>query len=74
MSLELQQYLLLTAISTIHQNYSKFDVTYKNFPFTRKPRNGKVVKVRTYRKIGRNEICPCGSGKKFKRCCLKKRG
>jgi hypothetical protein len=21
-------------------------------------------------KIGRNEACPCGSGKKFKRCCL----
>jgi uncharacterized protein YecA (UPF0149 family) len=21
------------------------------------------------RKIGRNEPCPCGSGKKFKRCC-----
>jgi uncharacterized protein len=20
-------------------------------------------------KIGRNEPCPCGSGKKFKRCC-----
>ena len=23
-------------------------------------------------KIGRNEPCPCGSGKKFKRCCLTK--
>ena len=23
-------------------------------------------------KIGRNEKCPCGSGKKYKRCCLKK--
>lgn len=21
-------------------------------------------------KIGRNDICPCGSGKKFKKCCL----
>jgi tetratricopeptide (TPR) repeat protein len=21
-------------------------------------------------KIGRNEFCPCGSGKKYKRCCL----
>ncbi|MGN6642071.1 MAG: SEC-C metal-binding domain-containing protein [Verrucomicrobiota bacterium] len=20
-------------------------------------------------KVGRNEQCPCGSGKKFKRCC-----
>lgn len=23
-------------------------------------------------KIGRNERCPCGSGKKFKKCCLGK--
>ncbi|HHQ4598872.1 SEC-C metal-binding domain-containing protein [Aeromonas veronii] len=21
-------------------------------------------------KIGRNEPCPCGSGKKYKQCCL----
>jgi len=26
--------------------------------------------VRPSRKIGRNEPCPCGSGKKFKKCCL----
>jgi hypothetical protein len=26
--------------------------------------------VREGRKIGRNEPCPCGSGKKFKKCCL----
>ena len=24
------------------------------------------------RKIGRNDPCPCGSGKKFKKCCLAK--
>ncbi|WP_208543303.1 SEC-C metal-binding domain-containing protein [Marilutibacter alkalisoli] len=21
-------------------------------------------------KLGRNDPCPCGSGKRFKRCCL----
>ena len=26
--------------------------------------------VRERRKIGRNEPCPCGSGKKYKKCCL----
>jgi hypothetical protein len=26
--------------------------------------------VRTPNKIGRNDPCPCGSGKKYKRCCL----
>lgn len=23
-----------------------------------------------YRNVGRNDLCPCGSGKKFKKCCL----
>lgn len=27
--------------------------------------------VNLYRHVGRNDPCPCGSGKKFKRCCLK---
>ena len=22
-------------------------------------------------KVGRNDPCPCGSGKKYKKCCLK---
>jgi len=26
------------------------------------------------RKIGRNKPCPCGSGKKYKKCCLNKQG
>ena len=25
---------------------------------------------RARRKVGRNDVCPCGSGKKFKKCCL----
>lgn len=24
------------------------------------------------KKVGRNQLCPCGSGKKYKKCCLKK--
>ncbi|HAO21754.1 MAG: hypothetical protein BWK80_28225 [Desulfobacteraceae bacterium IS3] len=24
-------------------------------------------------KIGRNDPCPCGSGKKYKKCCLMKK-
>jgi len=26
--------------------------------------------LRAVTKIGRNERCPCGSGKKYKKCCL----
>ncbi len=24
-------------------------------------------------KIGRNDLCPCGSGKKYKKCCMMKK-
>ena len=28
---------------------------------------------RTREKIGRNGLCPCGSGKKYKKCCIFKK-
>lgn len=31
----------------------------------------KKAPVRRAEKVGRNEPCPCGSGKKYKNCCLK---
>ena len=38
-----------------------------------KTEDGKGVTVRREgKKVGRNDPCPCGSGKKFKRCCLPK--
>ena len=27
--------------------------------------------VRNFDKVGRNDVCPCGSGKKYKKCCGK---
>lgn len=30
------------------------------------------IDVRLDTKIGRNDLCPCGSGKKYKKCCLDK--
>lgn len=41
----------------------------KDMPKITKKLNLKTV-TRHRRKIGRNEPCPCGSGKKYKRCCL----
>ena len=29
----------------------------------------KNVTIRKSKKIGRNDPCPCGSGKKYKKCC-----
>ncbi len=37
--------------------------------FSRTEKNHEPFK-NTHRTIGRNESCPCGSGKKFKKCCL----
>ncbi|MBU1616180.1 MAG: preprotein translocase subunit SecA [Candidatus Margulisbacteria bacterium] len=31
----------------------------------------KPATVRVAEKVGRNDPCPCGSGKKYKRCCMK---
>lgn len=46
----------------------------RDIPYFAPPRRtrGKFVKVRTKPKIGRNESCPCGSGKKYKKCCMNK--
>ena len=33
--------------------------------------NSKIAQhVRSQRKIQRNELCPCQSGKKYKKCCM----
>lgn len=37
---------------------------------TKQP-SGNVTVENETAKIGRNEPCPCGSGKKYKKCCLK---
>ncbi len=39
---------------------------------TKKEREANIQPVRTEPKIGRNELCPCGSGKKYKNCHINK--
>jgi uncharacterized protein len=41
---------------------------FQHFFEQRKPARQSVV--RDQPKVGRNDPCPCGSGKKFKKCCL----
>ena len=41
-----------------------------NTPYDRWDLKETKVKKDEYKKIGRNEQCPCGSGKKYKKCCL----
>lgn len=50
--------------------------TYKSYSSSN---NYKPNNVKTYteplkldKKVGRNDLCPCGSGKKYKKCCINK--
>jgi SEC-C motif-containing protein len=40
--------------------------------YTRPVRQGPAPIKSAQAKVGRNDPCPCGSGKKYKQCCLKK--
>jgi uncharacterized protein YchJ len=52
--------------------YKLFDGTIKNMHWWDCFTESKI-KLPTYiQKVGRNELCSCGSGKKFKKCCLNK--
>lgn len=37
-----------------------------------KIRESNVIDINTKKKLGRNNPCPCGSGKKYKKCCMNK--
>ena len=48
--------------------YQEQDDWYPPEPLPTKVYNSSKPAVS--KKIGRNEVCPCGSGKKYKKCCL----
>ena len=59
-----------------------FDINFKYFNFSndydeeleievkelRERRINQTLEI--HKKIGRNDACPCGSGKKYKKCCI----
>jgi preprotein translocase subunit SecA len=53
---------------------NKLAANYKKNKEQRPHKNGgRVVSFkRNSPKVGRNAPCPCGSGKKYKKCCLNK--
>ena len=58
-------------------SYSKADSTGMGFDGSPQqegdevPRAGKKQPVKVEKRVGRNDPCPCGSGKKYKKCCGK---
>ena len=57
---------IYTQIESWHDDYSDTDSTYNESDFP------DILPINTGPKIGRNDPCPCGSGKKYKKCCLDK--
>ena len=57
-----------------HNTFGAFDgnsamARSASSPMASKSRGENVTVVRTSPKVGRNDPCPCGSGKKYKQCC-----
>ena len=48
--------------------YSKFLLNI-NIVFKEDMNSENIKDVKIAKKVGRNERCPCGSGKKYKHCC-----
>ncbi len=64
---------LLARSNTLHRDVSAFDgtsaQTERSHPAP--PPEQKIQPRRVEVKVGRNDLCPCGSGKKYKKCCGK---
>jgi SEC-C motif-containing protein len=52
-----------------HHELARFGRIDSNWYFVSGDSAGQKQVVRTEPKIGRNDPCPCGSGKKYKKCC-----
>jgi uncharacterized protein YecA (UPF0149 family) len=63
------KYAMMAALA--QENAYQYTNPYAGIETPRAQRGRKVEAVRTEAKIGRNEPCPCESGKKYKKCCLK---
>src|SRR5665811_229928 len=51
------------------EHFSRENISYlKKISYPDKETPAKKTKM----KIGRNDPCPCGSGKKYKKCCMEK--
>jgi SEC-C motif-containing protein len=53
----------------IHEK-SEFQRIEGEWFYTRALRHGPAPIKSAHPKVGRNDPCPCGSGKKYKHCCL----
>lgn len=55
----------------VHQETTGMGMQVMEHQPSEAARRGKRTPVKIGKKIGRNDPCPCGSGKKYKKCCGK---
>lgn len=63
---EFKAYYNQNGIAKIHHELSTFIKKDGYWYFE----SGTQIEEKALKKIGRNDICLCGSGKKYKKCCL----
>jgi preprotein translocase subunit SecA len=61
------EYVFKVQVNAKTQNVNQESVTIS--PELENRINNKKVKPQDLNNIGRNDLCPCGSGKKYKKCC-----
>lgn len=64
-------------IQEVFDLFNTFEVNFKdekqvNVVMQNEPFDFDATDMKTGKKVGRNDPCPCGSGKKYKKCCLGK--
>ena len=57
---------LITAVADVYNSTPLW--TLKGTTALELEERSKTI-IRTEKKVGRNDPCPCGSGKKYKKCC-----
>ena len=69
---------LMAELRTALEKHCVTSVFLEHYPeetekiFAKRISSGEETYKRQNKKIGRNDPCPCGSGKKFKQCCINK--
>jgi len=58
-------------MSSLEQYKKQQEALQKNLIMSRSSDEAPQPVKRTHDKVGRNDLCPCGSGKKYKKCCGK---
>ncbi len=61
--------------NVVHEQLSAYDTVTQQMDQQRQAQAGEAEKIKTIvrevPRVGRNDPCPCGSGKKYKKCCGK---